>query len=158
MTAEFIESYAWIFWLGLILVFIIVEVLTVDFIFLMIALGSVGGLLCGIFGVPWGFQLIVAAILSLLLLFAVRPPLLRALKRGGDPTLSNVDALLGLYGTVTEDFYGEAGHVKLANGETWTARLGNPSIDHPMEAGDRVIVTAIEGATAVVAPAERTTP
>jgi membrane protein implicated in regulation of membrane protease activity len=178
MTAEFIDAYAWIFWLGLILVFVIVEVLTVDFTFLMLALGSVGGLLAGVAGAEWWLQVLVAAVLSVLLLFAVRPPLLRALKRGGDPTLSNVDALLGLTGVVVNDFAGNAGHVKLANGETWTARLSEtvlprsadaksshsshalpgPTSARVLEEGDLVVVTAIDGATAVVVPTERTTP
>jgi membrane protein implicated in regulation of membrane protease activity len=157
MTAEFLNEYAWIFWIALILIFVIVEVLTVDFTFLMLALGSVGGLLTDLVGAPWWVQLIVASVLSLLLLFAVRPPLLRALRRGGDPALSNVDALLGLSATVTADFDGGSGHVKLANGETWTARLRDaPAI--PLHTGDRVTVVAIEGATAVVSSSELSPP
>jgi membrane protein implicated in regulation of membrane protease activity len=157
MTAEFLNNYAWIFWIALILIFVIVEVLTVDFTFLMLALGSVGGLLGDLIGLPWWLQLILASILSLLLLFAVRPPLLRALRRGGDPALSNVDALMGLSGTVMADFDGQSGHVKLANGETWTARLRDAPDIH-LETGDRVTVVAIEGATAVVSSAERIKP
>ncbi len=153
MIFEFLTDYAWIAWLALILVFAIVEVTTLEFTFLMLAFGSLGGLLSGLFGVPWWSQIIIAAIVSVLLLFAVRPALLRALKRGGDPTPTNVDALIGLSGVVTIDFNGSTNHVKLANGETWTARAD----DHgPLLEGDRVIVTAIDGATAVVAPAERT--
>jgi membrane protein implicated in regulation of membrane protease activity len=154
MTADFMENYAWVFWLALILIFVIVEVLTVDFTFLMLALGSVGGLVSGLFNAPWWAQLLVAAILAVLLLFAVRPPLIRALKAGADPALSNVDALLGLSGVVSSDFTGDAGHVKLANGETWTARLAT-SGGPPLETGDSVVVAAIEGATAVVVPIER---
>jgi membrane protein implicated in regulation of membrane protease activity len=82
MTADFMESYAWVLWLALILIFVIIEVLTVDFTFLMLALGSVGGLVSGLFNAPWWVQLLVAAILAVLLLFAVRPSLLRALKAG----------------------------------------------------------------------------
>ena len=149
MTAEFLNNYAWIFWIALILIFVIVEVLTVDFTFLMLALGSVGGLLSDLVGLPWWMQIVVASVLSLLLLFAVRPPLLRALRRGGDPTLSNVDALIGLSGTVMADFAGASGHVKLANGETWTARLAEAP-DIPLQTGDRVTVVAIEGATALI--------
>lgn len=155
MTVEFIESYAWIFWLALILVFVIVEVLTVNLTFLMLALGSAGGLLFGAFGVQWWAQIVIAAVIAVLLLFAVRPALLRALKRGGDPARSNVSALLGISGTATADFFGNAGHVKLANGETWTARVVGPAANQPLEEGADVIVTAIEGATAVVVPAER---
>jgi len=154
MILDFLASYAWIAWLALILVFGIVEMATLQFIFLMLAVGSLGGLVSGLLGVPWWVQVIVAAVLSLLLLFAVRPPLLRRLGRGGDPARSNVDALLGLTGVVTNDYSGNASHVKLANGETWTARL---SEDRPLIEGEKVIVTAIDGATAVVVPAERTT-
>ena len=102
----------------------------------------------------WWMQIFVAGALSVLLLFALRPPLLRLLKSGSDPLKTNVDALLGLRGTVSADFAGAMGHVKLANGETWTARLAIPP-PSPLQAGDRVVVTAIEGATAVVVLTER---
>ncbi|HEY0261339.1 MAG TPA: NfeD family protein [Lacisediminihabitans sp.] len=156
MATDFLENYAWIFWLGLILVFVIIEVATIDFIFLMLAVGSLGGLVSGLFGAPWWAQVLIAAVLSLLLLFFVRPALHRALRRGADGTPSNVEALLGLSGTVTTGFVAGQGHVKLTNGETWTAKLSQTAEERPVEAGERVVVTAIEGATAVVVPAERT--
>ena len=153
---EFLASYAWIIWLAIILVFAIIELATLDFTFLMLAVGSLGGLLSGLAGLPWWAQILVAGVLSLLLLFVLRPPLLRALKRGGDPARSNVDALLGLTGVVTNDFSGNANHVRLSNGETWTAKLSSLAEDRPLVEGERVVVTAIDGATAVVSPAERT--
>ena len=153
---EFLTTYAWIFWIVLILVFAIIEISTLEFTFLMLAGGSLGGLVSGLFGLPWWGQFIVALVLALLLLFAVRPPLLRALGRGGDPARSNVDALLGMSGVVTNDFSGNASHVKLSNGDTWTARLSNQTSDRILVEGEKVTVTAIEGATAVVVPVERT--
>ena len=144
-----ITSFAWIAWLVLILVFVIIEMLTLDFVFLMIAVGSLGGLISGLFGAPWWLQLGIAAALSVVLLFFIRPPLLHRLKRGGDPTKSNVDALIGMVSTVSRT----AGLVKLAVGETWTSRLATAS-GGPVELvpGEHVIVLSIEGATAVVAP------
>jgi membrane protein implicated in regulation of membrane protease activity len=156
MATDFLSTHAWVFWLGLILVCVIIEVSTIDFTFLMLAIGSVGGLLTGLFGAPWWVQILVAGILSLLLLFIVRPALHRALRRGRDSTPTNVEALLGLSGVVMTDFVDGQGHVKLANGETWTARLSQLTDDRPVLAGERVVVTAIDGATAVVVPAERT--
>ncbi len=153
---EFLTTYAWIFWIVLILVFAIIEISTLEFTFLMLAAGSLGGLVSGLFGLPWWGQFIVALVLALLLLFAVRPPLLRALGRGGDPARSNVDALLGMAGVVTNDLSGNANHVKLTNGDTWTARLSNQTGERVLVEGERVTVTAIDGATAVVVPAERT--
>lgn len=162
-----IESFAWIVWLVLILVFVIIEMLTLDFVFLMIAIGSVGGLLSGLVGAPWWLQLIIAALLSVVLVFFLRPPLLRALKRGGDPAKSNVAALIGMGGLVVSTVSRTGGQVKLAVGETWTARLAttapgtatagtaSPAGAAPAELvpGEHVVVVAIEGATAVVAPA-----
>ncbi|GIT81761.1 hypothetical protein LLS1_34300 [Leifsonia sp. LS1] len=154
-----ITSFAWIAWLVLILIFVIIEMLTLDFVFLMIAVGSVGGLLSGLVGTPWWGQLIVAAVLSVLLLFFIRPPLLRLLKRGGDPAKSNVAALIGMGGLVVSTVSRTGGQVKLAVGETWTARLSQPTppvvsgAATELVPGEHVVVVAIEGATAVVVPA-----
>ena len=152
---DFLVTYGWIIWLAVILIFVILEVITVDFTSLMLAAGSAGGLISSLFHAPFWMQIVIAALLALLLLFAVRPPLRRALQRGGDRTRSNVDALQGLSGVVTTDFNGNANLVKLANGETWTVRHEQPG-QPALNEGDHVIVTAIDGSTAIVAPETRT--
>ena len=152
MDGDLLTTWSWAFWLAIILVFIIVEVMSLEFTFLMLAVGSLGGLLAGLLGLPWWAQIIVAGVLAVLLLFFVRPPLLRAVRRGGDPARSNVDALLGMQGTVVVAFHDGRGQVKLANGETWTSRLAEGSGGAAPDEGDKVIVTAIDGATAVVVP------
>lgn len=148
-----ITSFAWIVWLVLILVFVIIEMLTLDFVFLMIAIGSVGGLVSGLFGAPWWLQLLIAAALSVILIFFIRPPLLHALKRGGDPAKSNVDRLIGMGGVVVSTVSRTTGLVKLQVGETWTSRLVDTGDWTELVPGEHVIVVSIEGATAVVAPA-----
>ncbi|MEO5919600.1 MAG: NfeD family protein [Pseudolysinimonas sp.] len=153
MSGDFLTQWAWVFWLALILVFIIVEVVSLAFLFLMLAVGSLGGLVAGLLGAPWWVQIIVAAVLSLALLFFVRPALLRTFQRGGDPTRSNTDALIGSKGTVVVAFTDGRGQVKLANGETWTSRLSAGSEEHALTEGEKVVVTTIDGATAVVVPA-----
>ncbi|MDP9026976.1 MAG: NfeD family protein [Actinomycetota bacterium] len=156
MPADVLTSWAWVFWLALILVFLVVEVLSLSFVFLMLAVGSLGGLIAGLLGAQWYVDFFVAAILSLLLLFFVRPPLMRLTHRGADPARSNIDALLGTAGTVVIAFQEGRGQVKLANGETWTARLApDQNARYQTDAlveGDRVQVDSIEGATAVVSP------
>jgi membrane protein implicated in regulation of membrane protease activity len=151
----FLGNYAWIVWLVVILVFIIIEMASLELTFLMLAIGSVGGLLAGLLGAPWWLQLVVAAALSIALLLGIKPPLLRALRKGADPTPSNIDALLGLHGRVISSIGETGGQVRLANGETWTARLSSVTAQRVVEPGERVLVTAIEGATAVVVPEER---
>jgi membrane protein implicated in regulation of membrane protease activity len=155
MDQQTVVQFAWILWVALILIFLVIEVFTLDFTFLMLALGSVGGLLASLFGAAWYVDFLVAAVLAVVLLFFVRPPLLRALRKGGDPAPSNVEALLGLSGTVTRSFVDGDGEAKLANGETWTSRLVPSASAYPLAIGDRVVVVAIEGATAVVEPVER---
>lgn len=155
---EFLASYAWIVWAALILIFLIVEMFTLEFTFLMLAIGSVGGLVAQLVGAPWYLQILIAGVLSVLLIFTIRPPLLRALRRGGDPFKTNVAALIGVEGTVTQTIADGIGQVKLTNGDQWTAKLSPDSAAVSALVGDRVIVTAIDGATAVVISAERSTP
>lgn len=149
-----LTGYLWIVWLVVVIVFVIVELLTLEFTFLMLAAGSlVGGLGGYLLGGEWWLQVGLAAAFSALLLFTIRPLLLRTLHRGADPAKSNVEALYGLGGRVTAGFVAGAGQVKLDNGETWTARLAPHAADAALADGDRVVVTRILGATAEVAPA-----
>jgi len=158
MLLDFLIDYAWVVWVSLILIFLVIEVFTLDFTFLMLALGSVAGLATSFTPLNFWLQIVIAAVVSVLLIFAVRPPLLRRLHRDDDPALSNIDALLGQHGTVATDFVGANGYVKLSNGETWTSRLTDATSDYRLQTGDRVVVVSIDGATAVVEPAERTAP
>ncbi|MFF2485393.1 NfeD family protein [Microbacterium sp. NPDC058062] len=143
---EAIEQWAWIGWLVLILVFLVIEMLTLGFTFLMLAIGGIAGLIADLLGAPIWLQVIIAAAVAAILVLVLRPPLLRRLRRGEDPTPSNVDALIGLGGTVVSSVGAHGGQVKLANGDVWTARTESGDL----EPGTRVRVSRIEGATAVV--------
>lgn len=151
-----LTQYLWIVWLVFVVVCVIIEVLTLEFTFLMIAAGSlIGGLGANLLGGEWWVQILAAAVISGLLLFTIRPLLLKLLERNREPALTNVDALAGQAARVTTAFTDGAGYVKLANGETWTARLVLEHETEPLAVGDRVVVRRIDGATAEVAPAER---
>jgi membrane protein implicated in regulation of membrane protease activity len=150
---DFLQNYAWIIWLALILVFVIIEVITVDFTGLMFAVGGIGGLVVSLFRAPFWLQVVIAAAIALLLLLAVRPPLKRALNRGADKAKTLVDALIGQAATVVNDFNGKPSLAKLANGETWTVQLEDAK-SKTLKEGDHVVVTAINGSTATVTPAK----
>jgi membrane protein implicated in regulation of membrane protease activity len=153
-----LTSYLWIVWLVFVFLFVIIELLTLEFTFLMIAAGSLGGLAANLLGAEWWLQILIALILSVLLILTIRPVLLRRLRRGEDPTPSNVEALLGMSGRVLLPIGETGGQVKLLNGDTWTARLSHLTESREVVAGERVVVTAIEGSTAIVVPAERNAP
>ena len=150
-----LTQYLWIVWLVFILIAVIIELLTLEFTFLMIAVGSLGGLGANLLGFEWWMQIGIAAVLSVLLILFIRPFMLRYLRKGEDPTPSNIAALSGMSARVVLDIGENGGQVKLANGETWTARLSEVTERRLVESGERVVVTAIEGSTAVVVPAER---
>ncbi len=144
-----VEQWAWIAWLVVILVFLVIEMLTLDFTFLMLSLGALAGPGADLVGAPLWLQVIVAAAVAGALVAFLRPPLLHRLRRGEDARPSNVDALLGLDGRVLATVTHGTGQVKLANGDVWTARTDT---DDDLEPGTRVEVARIDGATAVVRP------
>ena len=152
-----LTDYLWIAWLVFILVCVIIELLTLDFTFLMIAVGSLAGLGANLIGWPWWVQILFAAAVSVLLLLLIRPVLLRAIARDSAAVPpSNVAALIGMGGRVESTVDGRGGLVKLDNGETWTANLAADYATLVIDPGTRVHVLAIDGSTAVVVPAERT--
>jgi membrane protein implicated in regulation of membrane protease activity len=115
MVVDFLTMYAWIFWVALLLLFVIVEVITSISTFLMLAVdasavSSQDSLRCAVLGADP-----VARVLALLLLFA---RCVRRLKRslGRGPTQPRqCRRLLGRW-TVTTPFVDGQGLVKLANG------------------------------------------
>lgn len=148
-----LTQYLWIAWIVLALVFIIIELVTLEFTFLMLAAGSLlGGLGVNLLGGPWWLQVGLAAALSALLLFTIRPMLLKILHRGKQPELTNVDALQGIGARVLAPFVDGYGSVKLDNGETWTAKATDAAAA-TFDVGSRVLVVAVLGATVEVAPA-----
>ena len=148
-----LTEYLWIAWLVLILVFVIIELLSLEFTFLMLAVGSLGGLAADLLGLDWWIQIVVAAVLSMLLILTIRPFLLRAMRRGEDPARSNIDALIGMAGRVTSTINDAGGLIKLSNGETWSARLSPAATVRIVAPDSAVSVAAIDGSIAIVTPA-----
>ena len=162
-----ITQYLWLVWLLVVVACVVLELLTLQLLFLMIAAGSlIGGLGGWLLGWPWWGQVGSAAILSGLLVFVVRPLLWRLLVSGREVARTNVDALYGMEARATIAFRDGAGMARLANGETWTARLAPEHEADAVPPGTRLTVSRIDGATAVVVPAtdpaatsrERSTP
>ena len=146
---QFIDQWAWIGWLVLIAAFLVIEMLTLDFTFLMLSFGSAIGLVTDLIGLPVWVQVIIAAAAAAIFILFLRPPLLKRLRRGEDPTKSNVDALIDLRGIALHEITQVSGQVKLSNGDTWTARTPTGV---PIPQGATIAITAVSGATAIVRP------
>ncbi len=146
---------AFLWWLGGALVLGVVEMLTVDLIFLMFAGGAVAAGGVALLGGELWAQVLAFAVVSAVLLVAVRPWALGYLKRSTPDTKTNVAAHVGRTAEVLMDVTDRAGRVKLV-GEVWTARAAEPGTVLPT--GTTVQVVRIDGATAVVAPVPVTYP
>ncbi|MPV49856.1 MULTISPECIES: NfeD family protein [unclassified Pseudactinotalea] len=136
----------WLWWVGLALVLGVIEMLTVDLLFLMLAGGALAGALSGALGAPIYAQVIIALVVAGLLLFIVRPIAQRRLASHTPDSATGTMAHVGRIATVVADVSDHSGRVKL-EGEVWTARTEQPGV---LPVGTTVEVVRIDGATAVV--------
>lgn len=135
-----------VLWLAAALILAIIEVLSVDLLFIMLAIGALGAGTAGMLGASLSIQVAVFAALSSALLFIVRPWAKRLLHASQPHVTTNAQGLIGQEAVVLEELTGTTGRIRLA-GEVWSARTEEPATV-PVDA--RVRVTRIDGATAVV--------
>jgi len=142
---------AWYWWVVAALVLGLVEVVTVDFIFIMLAAGALSGAVVALVTDSLVAQALVAAAVSLLLLVLVRPVALRHLRQPIE-SRTGTAALVGRTALVLERVDAHDGRVKIG-GEVWSARSYDPS--DILEPGTSAEVMLIDGAHAVVLPTEQ---
>ena len=131
--------------MGVAVVLAVVELMSLDLVLLMFALGALGAAVAAGLGGPVWLALLVFAVVSTALLFLVRPPLVERLHAG--PTLqTGHQNLVGRDALVIEPVDSRSGRVKLAS-EVWSARTDG---DETFDTGVEVHVIRIDGATAVV--------
>jgi membrane protein implicated in regulation of membrane protease activity len=137
----------WALWLTVFLVFAVVEMLTLGLFFIMLGGGALAGLLSAFAGAELWLQIVVFSVVSLLMIGFVRPVALKHLRSGPADLRSNVERLIGESALVMEPVSDSSGLVKIG-GDIWTAR----SVSGVLVPGQHVVVSAIDGATAVVVP------
>jgi membrane protein implicated in regulation of membrane protease activity len=146
------ENYFWIIWLLLGAVLIIAEIFTTGFVLLWFGIGALAAGLAGLLGVTSiPLQFLIFAIVSIGLTAASRTIFVNYFSRektGGD-LKTGADALPGKVGTVVTSSRGalHEGAVKVF-GSTWTAYPADG--EEPLEAGDRVAIERVQGASIYV--------
>ena len=141
-------NWAAILWLVLMVLFLLVEAITVTLVSTWFAVGSLAALLLSLLGASVGLQVAMFVIVSAVLLTALRPLVRKYIKP--KLTKTNVDAVVGSTGLVTVaiDNVSAVGQVKLG-AMYWTARSES---GEPICEGTLVKVDRIEGVKAFVSP------
>ena len=146
------ENYIWIFWTILGAILVIAEVFTTGFVLLWFGIGALAAGLAGLIGIhSIPLQFLIFAVVSIALTAASRTIFVNYFSReksGGD-LKSGFEGLPGKMGTVVSSSRGalHEGAVKVF-GSTWTAYPADG--EEPLEAGDRVVVERIQGASIYV--------
>lgn len=128
-------------WLVLIAVFIIIEIATLGLTTIWFAGGALVAFLAGLCGANETVQIVLFFVVSIALLFCVRPSACK--KFNSKRVKTNVESFVGMEGKVLEriDNFNQKGNV-LLDGKEWTARSIDDTI---IEAGEKVYVVKISG-------------
>lgn len=136
-------------WCVVIVLAIIIESQTVDFVSIWFAAGGVFGFVLAIFKVDIYIQFVVAAGVSLVLVLATRPFIKKL--TNNDETKTNADKLVGMVAIVTKTIIpNEKGEVKV-NYQEWTAITYG---DKSFAVGQKVFIKEITGNKVVVGEIE----
>ena len=139
-----------IVWLIALVIFIIIEIITLGLATIWFACGSLVAFLASLFGANVAVQLVVFTIVSLASLLTVRPYVAR--KFNLQRTKTNCDVLINQEAKVTEriDNHNQTGAAYI-NGLEWTARSLD---DQVIEAGQIVRVVEVQGVKLMVKKSE----
>jgi membrane protein implicated in regulation of membrane protease activity len=139
---------AWVIWVIAACVFAAGEIATTSFFLGPFAVGAVVAAILAALGAGWAVSTIAFLVISVLVLLTLRPVARRHL-RSGPPLRTGAAALVGESAIVLERVSNDEGvGVVRLNGEVWTARAFDE--DRVIDAGEKVHVIEIRGATAMV--------
>ena len=141
-------------WIVLMILFLLVEAASPALLSIWFAAGALGAAVTAMLRGPVWLQVLIFLIISAVLLAMLRP----FVRKFVDPriTRTNVDAVIGTVGAVTEpvDNLAASGRVKLG-GMTWAARSRS---GRPIPEGTAVRVEFVEGVKVIVSPVNEDSP
>jgi membrane protein implicated in regulation of membrane protease activity len=143
---DWLQNHMWEVWMALAMLLGVAELVSLDLVLLMLAGGALAGVLTALVGLTVPVQVLAAVATSVAMLALVRPSVVKRLHSGPD-LVQGHDKLIGKQGVVISEVSCDGGQVRIA-GEVWTARPYDE--DAVIEAGAKVDVFEIRGATAVV--------
>lgn len=147
-----ITAYLPVYWLIALVVFLVIEAVTLGLATIWFAGGALVALIVAMCGAGIVIQIVLFLVVSLVLLFFTRPLAVRFLNK--DTLKTNVDRVVGMEGVVTEEISNLAGTGKVSlGGNMWTARTENEGGTIPVDAV--VTVLRVEGVKLIVKVKEK---
>ncbi len=140
-------------WLIVAIVALGVEVFTVGLSFGIIAVGAGAAAAAAALGAPLIVQALVGLVVSVAGIVLIRPIALRHLRRPPRDSRTGIDALPGTRAEAISAITDRDGRIRM-RGEVWSARLDADVTTEPVAEGSDVVVTRIDGATALVYPVD----
>jgi membrane protein implicated in regulation of membrane protease activity len=146
------DNIIWILWAVLGAVLIVAEIFTAGFVLFWFGIGALVAAFAALVGInSLAIQFLIFATVSISLTAASRTIFVKYFSREetGDSLKTGVDSLPGKVGTVVSSSRGalHEGAVKVF-GSTWTAYPAEG--EEPLEAGERVMVESVSGASIYV--------
>lgn len=140
------------FWLALLIIFVVVECLTVGLVSIWFAGGALVAMFFAMAGAGAIWQDVAFLAVSGLLLVVTRPFVKKYLMTKKEKT--NYQSVIGMVAKVTEniDNFNQTG-AAFVDGKEWTARTTEDAV--AVEKGALVKVAAIEGVKLIVEPYEK---
>ncbi|MBR6114569.1 MAG: NfeD family protein [Oscillospiraceae bacterium] len=137
------------FWIGALIIFVVVEAVTVGLASIWFAIGALAALICALVGGPLWLQVVWFVLVSVATLFLTRPLVKKYVN--GRAVATNADRNIGRTALVTEriDNLAATGTIKL-DGVEWTARSVDDELTIPENT--QVVVREIRGVKLLVEP------
>ena len=146
---EYLANNMWQVWAVVAVLGLILELSSGDFFIMCFAIGACGAAIVSPFANIY-VQLAVFVVITAISIFVVRPFALRYLHKADEDRVSNVDAMIGQVGRVSETIQpGGYGRVAIG-GDDWKAVSAS---DAESPVGTRVRVVKVESIIITVEPA-----
>ena len=146
---DWLGDNSWAIWLSLAFLLGIAEIMSLDLVLIMLAVGALAGAVVAVVAPSlWWLQILVASGISIMMLLLLRPTLL-AKVRNMPGYRSSAAKMVGSSGVATSQIDRSGGEIKV-DGQSWSARPY--SSDLVIEQGTEIEVYEIDGAIAVVSP------
>jgi membrane protein implicated in regulation of membrane protease activity len=146
---DWLGDHAWAIWLSLAFLLAVAEVVSLDLVLIMLAVGALAGAGVAVAAPDlWWLQVLAATGVSVAMLALLRPTLIQQVRQMPGYR-SSTAKMVGSTGIAVSQIDRSGGEVKV-DGQSWSAR--SYSSDVVIAAGSEVEVYEIDGPIAIVYP------